>query len=286
MSQVITRSEIPEHVQQALIKNFGAGQDRRQTGAFFSQSYRELMKWLDADQIIKLKGSRRATENNAPIPLGGPFSDYVGAKTSQTTVVSVDYNRENPGVGQFDEAGFTRWLDSYPDVYDIPISTIVFKFESQPLRDQLLGVLQDSIGFPDAHQNEFVSPFFAVMQAKSPGVEGIRDKVKEFHDPRYFAKPEPSQSPRGLGWPIQTMDLVALWSYRAYTGSKNVVMSDLTMKEIEDLAINHVSAHSPTYGAINAPLVINKWKQSFSRGSTREKHYDFRDDIEEWVQIK
>lgn len=111
----------------------------------------------------------------------------------------------------------------------------------------------------------------------------IRRAVTQFHDDRYFKRGGSDDTP-GLGWKKRTLDLDAVWSYRAFTESGGTPFYGMTMEDLEDLAINHTGETDHEYGAINSPLVINKWRKEFSRGTTETKPFQWTEHGE-WVRV-
>ncbi|EMA47946.1 hypothetical protein [Halococcus saccharolyticus] len=281
---VIHKEDIPELVYDALTDRF-SDQDRRSRGCFLSQSYREIMRFVDPSDVQRIVADRKIVSHTNEIPLTGGLSDCLKAKTPEGVSVELKYDRSNVGGTPYDKyhGHLMNWFDRYDDVYDLPVRELVLRVDNQALRDQLLAVLEDSLGFNDP--GEFETPFYAVMRSKSPG-DALFQQVRDHHSPlprAYFKKPTESDK-RGMGWPTQTLDLVALWSHRAYTRSGNKPLG-ITMREIEELAFNNVETERRIYGAINSPLVINKWQRQFTAGTTDEKRWKWGE-TEGWVRTR
>jgi hypothetical protein len=279
----IQKEDIPDLVYDALTDRF-SNQGRRSRGCFLSQSYRELMRFVDPDDIQRIVADRNIVSHTNEIPLSGGLSDCLKAKTPEGVSVELKYDRSESGLSFENYHGhLMNWFERYDDVYDLPVREVVIRLDNEPLRDQLLDVLENALGFNDP--GEFQTPFYAVMRSKTPG-DALYGKVRDQHStlPReYFKRPSEGDK-RALGWPTQTMDLVALWSQQAFTRSGNKPLG-ITMREIEELAFNNVETDRRVYGAINSPLVINKWQRQFTAGSTDEKRWKWGE-TEGWRRVR
>lgn len=279
----ITKADIPDRVYDALTDRF-SDQGRRSRGCFMSQSYRELMRYIDPADVQRVVADRKIVSHTNQIPLSGGLSEVLNAKTPEGVSVELKYDRANGTPFDQYHGHLMNWFDRYDDVYDLPVRELVVRIDNEALRDQLLAILKDALGFRDA--GEFETPFYAVMRSKSPG-DALYQNVRDHHSslPREYFKQETETDDRGLGWPTQTLDLVALWSQRAWTRSGNQPLGHLTMREIEELAFNNVETDRRVYGAINSPLVINKWQKKFTNGTTDEKRWEWAA-TEGWVRTR
>lgn len=281
-TQRITRGEIPGRVNDILVNEFSDEQEARVRGYFVSQSLRKIMEFLDPDDIHSLTAKRRVNKSTDTIPLDGEFAEYTTVEASNTVHTQTAYRRDAHHT-TFDWQGLEAWLDKQPDVHDLCISELVIRIENEALREHLYTVLNHATGFKD--KGEFLPPFFAVMRSQKPGEPAARRAVKEYHEPYYFKPAEQTDGDRrGMNWRVRTLDLMALWSLRAWTDSGNMPLYNLTMHDIEDLAINHVGSQTPEYGAINSKLVINKWRSKFSDGTSDFKRWEWIEQ-EGWVQV-
>lgn len=281
----IHKEDIPELVYDALTDRF-SNQGRRSRGCFMSQSYREIMRFVDPSDVQRIVADRSIVNYANEIPLSGGLADCMKAKTPEGVTVELRYDRTEMGGVPYDQyhSHLMNWFERYDDVYDLPVRELVIRIDNEGLRDQLLAVLEDAIGFNDP--GEFTTPFFAVMRSKAPG-DALYQRVRDHHHalPREYFKKPTDEDKRPLGWPTQTLDLMALWSSRAYARKKNVPMGRLTMRDIEELAINNTESDRQVYGAINSPLVINRWQRAFTAGTTDEKRWEWGE-TEGWERVR
>lgn len=277
----VSRDEIPTRVHQALCDEFGEVHDRRYQGCFISQSLRQLMGFLSADQIMELETTRNVTNESSEMPLPGRLRSFTTATERVDQHVSQRYDRATHQ--RFPWGAMRDWLDDHPNIHDLPVTKVAFRLEdTDQLHDNLDRLFEEAVGFTNA--GELTDPYYAVMSSTSTSHEpAIRRAVTQFHDDRYFKKGGDGDRP-GLGWKKRTLDLDAVWSYRAFTESGGTPLYGLTMRDFEDLAINHLGETDHEYGAINSKLVINKWRKAFSRGTTETKPFKWTEHGE-WVRV-
>lgn len=276
----VSRDEIPTRVHQTLCDEFGDDQDRRYQGSFISQSLRELMGYLSPEQIMALETTRNVNDESSEMPIPGRLSSFTTANERVKQHISQRYDRSTHI--RFPWGVMADWLDDNPHIHDLPVTKVVFKLrDTDQLHEHLETLLESAIGFTNA--GELSEPFYAVMSSTSTANEpALRRAVTQYHEPRYFKNG--SDGEQGLGWKKRTLDLDAVWSYHAFTESQGTPFYGLTMQDIEDLAINHIGETDNEYGAINSPLVINKWRKAFSRGTTDTKAYNWTEHGE-WVRV-
>lgn len=277
----ISQEDIPSRVHEALCDEFGENQDRRYRGCFISQSLRELMKFISPEQIVTVATTRNMTNNSSTVPIPGSFKEFTTVKTKNE--ISVDQRFDKKTHLIFPWADVRDWLDDEPDLYDLAVTSVVIRLdENELLHDHLMRLLKAAIGFTDT--GALREPFYAVMSSKSTAHEpGLRRAVTNHHHPRYFSN-ESVEGERGLGWQKRTLDLDAVWSERAFMKKQGTPFYDMTMRDIEDQAVNHTGQTDHEYGAINSKLVINRWRKEFSRGTTDMKPYRWTEHGE-WVRV-
>lgn len=272
-----------------------SNQEQRVIGYYKSQSVRHLLRDMNIenDAIIKLRGTRRVNETVHDMPSLGYSSieSYLEPAEIRREIVELDFDKVTDG--EFSSDDVLGWLDSVGrDIYDIPIKKLVFKFESDQLYEHLWEFIQETLeayyGSRLKDKGEFQQPFYAVMEASAPGHQRVREEVADFHPDRYFLRGDKTtvDGKRGLGQQLRTMDLAAIWSHQAYTHSNNIVATErgdkLTMRDIEDRVVNHVSQAMPEYGAINSKLLVNYFRAAFHQGVDR-KTFGW-EEREGWVQ--
>lgn len=278
----VSRDEIPTRVHQTLCDEFGDDQDRRHQGCFISQSLRELMGFLSPEQIMTLETTRNVTDESADMPLPGRLQNFTTATERIDRHISQRYDR---AIHQrFPWGPMEDWLDDNPHIHDLPVTKVAFKLGStEQLHENLERLLESAIGF--SNEGELAEPYYAVMSSESTSHEpALRRAVTQFHDDRYFKKGDSDDDTPGLGWKKRTLDLDAVWSYRSFAESGGTPFYGMTMRDMEDLAINHTGETDHEYGAINSPLVINKWRKAFSRGTTETKPFKWTEHGE-WVRV-
>lgn len=278
----ITREEVPGRVHQALMDEFGDGQKQRVQGAFISTSLRKVMEFLDPESIHSVKIERETTQKKTDIPIPESFDPFTKVNETRRLELRQRYDKKED-YHDYPWKDIREWLDETPEIHDLSISELVFKIENDDLRDQLLRVLQKAIGFSDS--GEFESPFFAVMKSCPPGDPSTRRAIRDYHEDYYFQSTDQTDGDMGMNWPIRSLDLVGLWSHRAWADSSNQPFYGMTMRDVENLAINHIGSDAPEYGAINSKLVVNRWRSHFSRGTTQFKAWVWVEDQKGWKRV-
>lgn len=277
----VSRDEIPTRVHQTLCDEFGDDQDRRHKGCFISQSLRELMGFIAPEQVMTLETTRNVTDETSEMPLPGRLKNFTTARERVDQHISQRYDH---AIHQrFPWGPMEDWLDDNPHIHDLPVTKVAFELgDTKQLHENLERLLESAIGF--SNQGELSEPYYAVMSSTSTSSEpALRRAVTQFHDDRYFKKGGDDDTP-GLGWKKRTLDLDAVWSYRAFAESGGTPFYGMTMRDVEDQAINHTGETDHEYGAINSPLVINKWRKAFSRGTTETKPFKWTEHGE-WIRV-
>lgn len=274
-------TDISGLVHEYLVDEYGESQQQRARGYFKSQSFKELIEFLDDEQIIAMKASRHVKNKSESYPSlsQGQVGDYTKTEEELKVAFNLDYERKKHG--QFDSSAVMDTVKE-KDLEDLPVDRLVFRVEESDLYDRIKDLLINTIGLPD--KNEFTEPLYFEMESRQADTKHLKRQVKDYHDSHYFVQ-------SGLGWHYRTMDLMAIWSHNAYTKSKNVLFTDpnagrkLNMRDVENLAFNQYDSDSPKYGAVNSKLVINQWRSIFGRGRTDMRLWEW-DSTEEWVREK
>ena len=274
MSQDAIKAEnIPERIKEALVNQHGESQDRCVRGYVPSQSLQWLMEFLDGEQIQRLKAKRTVKDDTQPFDIfNQTLPSHVDAEEQVRREVVIDYDRsEHLG---FDWEPVRDFLiDSGID--DLAVSKLTFRMDNQGLRDQLFAVLRDGIQYPKSYKAEFTDPFYFVMESKAPQTSKDYDMVDKVHEEGELKE---------LGWNPRTLDLMSIWSHHAFTKSGNQPMG-VTQYELEEYAFNQRESDSPVFGAVNSLLVVNKWRQQFSRGKTEKRVFDWQEQ-KGWVRAE
>ena len=274
MSQdAIKAEDIPERIKEALVNQHGESQDRCVRGYVPSQSLQWLMEFLDGEQIQRLKAKRTVKDDTQPFDIfNQTLPSHVDAEEQVRREVVIDYDRSKH-LGFDWEPVRDFLIDS--GINDLAVSKLTFRMDNQGLRDQLFAVLRDGIQYPKSYKAEFTDPFYFVMESKAPQTSKDYDMVDKVHEEGELKE---------LGWNPRTLDLMSIWSHHAFTKSGNQPMG-VTQYELEEYAFNQRESDSPVFGAVNSLLVVNKWRQQFSRGKTEKRVFDWQEQ-KGWVRTE
>lgn len=263
--------DIPERIQSALVDEHGESQDSCVRGYVPSQSLSWLMEFLNDDQIQRVVARRTVKDNTESFGVfTSSLPDHLDAEEQLKREVVVDYDRSKHY--DFEWGPISDFL-AESGIDDLAVNTLIFRMDHKTLRDQLFEVLQTGIDFPPSYKSEFEDPFYFVMESRAPQTSKDYDMVEKVHDDGELKK---------LGWNPRTLDLMSVWSHHAFLNSGNKPMG-ITQYELEEYAFNQRESDSPVFGAVNSMLVVNKWRQAFSRGKTELRHFDWKE-REGWVR--
>lgn len=299
---------LEELAHDALTDEHGDSQEPKRIGYVRTQSLKKVVDALDdPEQIQYVKGKRRADSQREDLFGGEQALPYLDATQVTRDEWKVAYDRAiHP---RFDWETLASRLAEKPSVWDFPIERLVIQLRDGELFDHwqtfIETVSERHPAFDGSLPTAWVSePFFAVLETSKPGTKGCRDNIERFHEdePYYFMpRTQGDETHSGMGWSPRSLDLTAIWSYRAFVDKKDVVATSsspsplltadggdaelerLTPRKIESKLINYSEKDSPHFGAVNALLSINKWRRAFSRGSTGVKPFHW-DESGEWVQ--
>lgn len=284
---------------EALIEEYGQSQDRRYVGYFKSQSLKRVLAKLDSpERVQEVAGKRRANQTTRDADAGRESLPYLDARDIQRDEWRVAYNRAHHPT--LDWETLSDRLTANRAVWDIPVERLVVRLDDEDLHEHWRSFIETaSARHPDLPEdgiqtNWIEPPFFAVMETARPGSEGCERAVRDYHDDeQYYFMPRSraDETHAGMGWNPRTLDLVAMWSHRAFVDTKDVLATrrsedgteKITPRVIEDEFINFRETDVRRVGGVNSPLFVNKWRRAFSRGSTDQKAYNWLDSGE-WVQ--
>lgn len=277
MSQAkVDTKDISRRVRDALVEEFGESQDACVRGFFPSQSLKKVMEYLDADQIQELKARRRIVNKTESFknPAGQQMPPYFDMVEKLKQDAKLHFDRSE--YSRFDWAAIFDGIVGL-ELTDLAVEKLVFVMDNSELRNQLFSILQTALNYPDSYRNEFTDRFYFVMESRAPELQADYDAIKNAHD---------SGELKQLGWRPRSLDLVAIWSYRAWANprSGNQPFNGINQHEVEEFAFNQRQSDQPIFGAVNSKLVVNRWRQPFGRGLTEMKPYRFEADQRGWVR--
>jgi hypothetical protein len=278
MSQQTTQIEdVPKRVYEALIDEFGDSQDRRMRGYVPSQSIQKLMGYLEPHQVQRVKAVRRVKDKSESFGMVGyDLPNYVEAEEQLKRELILDYDRAKHK--EFDWERLQEFLVE-SELKDIAVRKLVVRMENEQLRDHLFKLLQSGLNYPSSYKSEFTDPFYFVMKSKPAELDKDYRKIKDEHEDGYLKE---------LGWQQRCLDLMGIWSHKAWTKSGCSPMADesgkVTQRDIEELAFNRLEDDEPVFGAVNSPLVINRWRTPFGRGTTDMRHFEWQEQ-NGWVRV-
>jgi hypothetical protein len=285
---VLNPADLSALAYETLLNLHGQSQRERVQGCFISQALRELLEFVDAEQIIGVQGRRRINTAAEKEPLTEALGGILEHHRKQRETAAIAYDRASHG--PFPGEAVQDWLDDNDNLYDIPVTEFVFRFTDAQLREHLWELIQATVqawsGSRLTARGAFEGPFYAVLEAAPPGLDYLREQIVAHHPDRYYRP----TSEGGLGWSTpRPMHLTALWSHQSFADTEAVVAklgdgTELTMHDIEAHIINQTASEERQYGAINSKLSVNKWRAVFGRGVTNTKRYEWRSE-EGWLLV-
>ncbi len=260
---VVHAEDVPELVYQGLVDEFGESQDRKVQGYVCSQSLRKLMEYLEPDEVVGVRAIadvRNGEETVAGMTPPGDAKYCIDTTEYLKTTVELDFDYGRDG--RFPWSDILEFLDGACDVDDLAIRSLTVRQDNETLRNHLRRVLSETIGLHDTKYLK--SPFFFHMRSRqAKGVD--RDRVKTHNDTEFLKR---------VGYRV--LDLNSVYSLRAEQSKTDPVMG-IKPKELEDLALNFSEEDTKRFGATYSNLVVNKWRQSFSRTIAENRSYQWSD---------
>jgi hypothetical protein len=292
------RPELEDLAHKTLVELHGQSQDRKYVGYFKSQSLKKMIEKLGDPQMLQeVRGRRRADQQKFDLFGGEEGLPYLDAERVERDNWCVRFDHAKHR--EFDWEELETRLTENRSVWDIAVNKAVVRLDDDELHEHWVDFIAEAASrHPDIDQlyTGWISkPFFAVMESEYPGTDHIAKNVEEYHEdePYYFLPPTTGdETHSGMGWKPRTLDLKAIWSYRAFIDKKDVIATrdigeddteKLTPRKMEDALVNFYYNDQPRIGAINSPLMINKWRRAFSRGATDQKSFHWTEK-DEWVQ--
>lgn len=270
--------EISRSVRDALIEEYGDSQDRCRRGYVPTQSIREVMDYLDSDQIQAVRAERRVKDHSESFKMPGrDLPPYVQTEEQIKRELVLDYDRADYSSFEWDR--ISEFLFE-SELEDIAVRKLVVRMDNENLREHLFTLLQKAIDYPTSYKSEFTEPFYFVMESRSPKRAREYRMVEDQHDEGYLQE---------LGWAPRCLDLLAIWSHEAWTKSGASPFADsdgkVTQRDVEEYAFNQRSGDEPIFGAVNSSLVINRWREPFGRGMTDMRPYEWSENGE-WEVVE
>lgn len=264
-SSTVQIDDVPQIVFNTLVDEFGESQDQKYKGYVVSQSLSKLMEYLNADQIVEMRAQAEISNKEESFKGPTPPADAkhcVEAREELTSVIKLKYSLSKHG--QFPWSDIQAFLDEERiDIDDLAVRKLTIRVESEQLEDHLRTILAKAIGLSDTKYLK--SPFFFTMHSRT--AEGNeRDTLREHNDEEFLKR---------VGYRVLELDRV--YSLRAMKDKADPVMGK-TPRELEDMAFNHDAEDSQSFGALYSNLLINKWRQAFSRSIGEKTRFTWTDD--------
>lgn len=248
----VQAEQVPQFVFETLVNEFGESQRRKWRGYVVTQSLTELMNYLNPDSVVRVRATADITNEDetvkGPLPPGNA-RHCVDVCERLVTTVTLNYDRGKHGAFPWQDIREHFGQETSP-INDLAVRELVVRREADELRDHLRRVLSEAIGLADSKYLR--SPFFFKMRSRQ--AEGReRQQVRDHNDEAFLGR---------VGYRV--LDLQQMYSLRAMQGKSDPVMG-VTPQELEDLAFNFSDDEQQSFGALYSNLVINKWRQAFSR---------------------
>jgi len=248
----VQAEQVPQLVFRALVDEFGESQQRKYKGFVATQSLRNLLDYLQAEQIVDMTATadvQDAEESfKAPAPPGNA-RHCIDTQEKLITSVALDYSRSKHGALPWADIQAFLDMETTP-VDDLAVRSLTLRVESEQLESQLRRVLSAALNLAD--KKYLQQPFFFAMRSRL-AQNKERAAVKEHNDEEFLKR---------VGYRV--LELRSMYSLRAKQDKADPVMG-VTPRDLEDLALNYEDDASRQFGALYSKLIINKWRAAFSR---------------------
>lgn len=251
-SSTIQAEEVPQLVFNALVDEYGESQEEKYKGFVATQSLRKLLDYLDSDQLIEVRATAEVQDADetfkGPAPPGSA-RHCIETQERLTTSVELKYDRGKHG--QFPREDIMEFLglETSP-MDDLAVRRATIRVSSEDLQSHLRTLLSEAIGVHDTKYLQ--SPFF--FTARSQTATGRERDIVKKHNEKEFLK--------RVGYRV--LRLKNMYSLRAMQGKADPVMGQ-TPADLEDMAFNHSDQETQSFGALYSNLLVNKFRQAFSR---------------------
>lgn len=256
----------------------------------YAMGLRKTMDYVGPDEIQELIANREFGIDAESIPevLNSSVSHYVDGKNTQGRNFEITYDRASHG--PFDWAEILELLGDPSTVYDVPVRRLVIRFDDEDFVSDWISYISEAIGLDKVPTDWIEAPFFAVLESAEPGEAEAREGIRRMHEDFYFdPDTKANQDKGGLPCPMVTLDLEAVWSYRAFVGNDDPVLTnwagneDWTPQKIEGALMNYFAPESRYSGRLYNSSFAGDWRRTFSLEATSTKVFEWEED-EEWEQ--
>lgn len=293
--QAVDPDDIPRRVYKAIVDRHADSQDEKVQTVVGTQSLRTVLERLSANneempRILRVTGSRTSKTDDMSLPVTGTLRHYLDYGMNQSITARLSYDYLDHRV-EFPREEIVDWLNASGDhTPDVALDSLAIEVEDTQLYDHLLAVLTDAVDLID--RKEFDQPLVAEFESYSTRGEPafIERMVRQHHDDRYWTSGSETTpaGDRGLGWSPRTLDLIGIWSKKAWTGNTQAVVhtyagDNLWIDDIEELAFNPAGGNVKVYGAVNSKLVGNRIRGLFGNSITDFKTWKW-DTTEGWIR--
>lgn len=256
----------------------------------YTEGLRKTMNYVEPEDIQELVANRdfglqadQITEVS-----NSPASDFVVGKNTKGRSFEIDYNRVDHGPFRWSEV---RDLLGRPStLYDVPVRRLIVRFRDDKFKSDWISYIEEAIDVTDVPTDWIEPPFFAVLESTEPGETDARDGVRRMHEDFYFnPEAKTTRGDEGLPWNIVTLDLQAIWSYRAFVRDDEPVMSnwvgevDWTSRKLEHVIMNYFNPGNRYSGRLYNSSFAGDWRRLFSLEATSTKVFEWEEG-EEWEQ--
>jgi len=264
-SSTVQVEDVPQIVFTTLVDEFGENQERKYEGFVATQSLRNLMDYLDSDQLVSVTATADVQDAEESFKGPSPPGNARHCITTQEKLItSVDLTYDRGKHGAFPWPDVREFLDlETTPVDDLAVRRATVRVSSKQLETHLRDVLSEAINLHDTKYLQ--SPFFFTMGSRVAEGRKERDLVKEHNDGEFLKR---------VGYRV--LQLRQMYSLRAMQDKADPVMGR-TPRELEDMAFNHSDDSSQSFGALYSNLVINKWRQAFSRSIGEKTRFRWTD---------
>lgn len=261
----IQAGQVPQMVFRALVDEFGESQERKYKGFVATQSLRNLMDYLAADEVVSLYAEADISHDSdpaqGPIPPGAA-KHCIEAQEQLKTWVELNFDLGKHG--EFPWSDIQMYLNQeHTPVDDLAVRSLTIRLEDEQLQTHLRRVLGEAIDLGD--KKYLKQPFFFQMCSRQ-AQRKERDAVKQHNEEEFLKR---------VGYRV--LELEEMYSLRAMKDKSDPVMG-VTPKELEDLALNYEDDETKSFGALYSKLIINKWRAAFSRSLADTTAFDWTED--------